>query len=87
MIEIGMNDISKNFGYKNVLTHLNLEVMTGDRMALVGRNGTGKSTLLKIIAGEEAPDHGTISTRKGASVGLLEQIPRLRLASTTTKQV
>lgn len=87
MIEIGMNNISKNFGYKNVLNNLNLEIMTGDRMALVGRNGTGKSTILKIISGSEYADKGTVSIRKGAIVGILEQIPKLHETDTTTKQV
>lgn len=87
MIEIGMNNITKNFGYKNVLQGFKLEVMTGDRMALVGRNGTGKSTILKLIAGEEYPDKGAVSIRKGSSVGMLEQIPKLHKADTSTEQV
>lgn len=87
MIEIGMNQIDKNFGYKNVLKNLNLEIMTGDRMALVGRNGTGKSTILKIISGEEYADKGTVSLRKGASVDLLEQIPKLYETDVATRQV
>lgn len=87
MIEVGMNNIHKNFGYKNILKDLNLEIMTGDRMALVGRNGTGKSTILKIIASEEYADKGTVSIRKGASVGILEQIPKLYETDTTTRQV
>lgn len=87
MIEIGMNQINKNFGYKNVLHQLNMEIMTGDRMALVGRNGTGKSTILKIIAGEETADQGAVSIRKGASIGYLEQIPKLYRTDTTTRQV
>lgn len=87
MIEIGMNQIDKNFGYKHVLKNFNLEVMTGDRMALVGRNGTGKSTILKIIAGTESADRGTFSLRKGTTVGLLDQFPKLYDTDTATRQV
>lgn len=87
MIEIGMNNIGKSFGYKNILSGFSLEIMTGDRMALVGRNGTGKSTILKIIAGEESADKGTVSIRKSATVGMLDQIPKLYRAETTTRQV
>lgn len=77
MIEIGMNEIHKNFGFKAVLSGLCLEAMTKERIGIVGRNGTGKSTILKIITGEENADKGTISIRKGATIGYLEQIPTL----------
>ena len=68
MIEIGMNHIIKNYGFKNILTDANLEVLTGDRIAIVGRNGTGKTTLFKIITGTEKADAGDI--RLGESVKL-----------------
>lgn len=77
MIEIGMNEIHKNFGFKAVLSGLCLEAMTKERIGIVGRNGTGKSTILKIITGEENADKGTVSIRKGATLGYLEQIPTL----------
>lgn len=87
MIEIGMNGIVKNFGFENVLNGASFEIMTGERTALVGRNGTGKSTILKIIAGEEKPEKGSCSIRRGASIGYLEQIPRQAQSETTTRQV
>jgi len=77
MIEIGVNKISKNFGFSTVLDSVSFELMTGDRLAIVGRNGAGKSTIFNIIAGEEDADQGTIYLRKGATVGYLEQIPKL----------
>ncbi len=77
MIEIAINNITKNFGYKNVLNGVNLEVLTGDRVAIVGRNGAGKTTIFKIMIGEETADRGTVSIRKGATLGYLEQIPKL----------
>lgn len=87
MIEIGLSNIVKNFGFKNVLNGAQLEIMTGDRAAIVGRNGTGKSTILKLISGEEQPDRGAVSIRRGATVGYLEQIPRLRKDGTTVEEV
>ncbi len=87
MIEIGINKVTKNFGYKNVLNGASLEIMTGQRAAIVGRNGTGKSTLLRLIAGLESPDSGEVSLRRGTSVGFLEQIPRLRQPGVTVRQV
>ena len=87
MIEIGINNVVKNFGFKNVLNNASLEIMTGDRAAIVGRNGTGKSTILKIIAGEENAEKGTVSIRKGSSIGMLSQIPKLYKGDTTTREV
>lgn len=87
MIEIGINKVTKNYGFKNVLNSASLEIFTGDRAAIIGRNGVGKSTILKLIAGEEAPGQGEISLRRGARVGVLEQIPRLRPAGVTVEQV
>ena len=74
MIEIELNNIKKNFGLKNILDGFNLEIKTGERVALIGQNGSGKSTILKIIAKEENIDSGTINIKKGASLGYLKQI-------------
>lgn len=87
MTEFSLNQIRKNFGFKAVLNGLSLEVMTGERAALVGRNGTGKSTILKLVAGMETPDAGEVSIRRGASVAMLEQIPRLRAADCNVRCV
>lgn len=87
MIEIGMNQVVKNFGYRPVLNGASLEIMSGQRAAIVGRNGTGKTTLLKLIAGMERPDAGEVSLRRGATVGFLEQIPHLRQPGWTVRQV
>ncbi len=67
MIEIELNNIKKNYGLKNVLDGVSFEVKTGERIALIGSNGAGKSTILKIIKGEENQDLGTINIRKNAS--------------------
>ncbi len=74
MIEIELNNIKKNYGLKNILEGFNLEIKTGDRVALIGQNGSGKSTILKIIAKEESIDGGTINIRKGVTLGILKQI-------------
>lgn len=87
MIEIGINKVTKNYGFKNVLADAGMEIMTGERAAIVGRNGTGKSTILKLISGDESPDKGEVSIRRGAAVGYLEQIPRLRRAGETVREV
>lgn len=60
-----------------VLENLSLTISTGDRIGVVGINGTGKSALLKIIAGELKPDAGHLRRARGIHVGRLEQIPVL----------
>lgn len=54
MTEFSFSHVNKNFGFKPVLKDLSFEVMTGERAALIGRNGTGKSTVLKLLAGKKA---------------------------------
>ena len=75
MIEISVNNAQKTFGFKKIFDGFNLEVTTGERIALIGPNGCGKTTLFKIIVGEENLDQGMVSIRKNATIGLLSQIP------------
>ncbi len=79
MIEIELNNIKKNYGLKNVLDGVNFEVKTGERIALIGSNGAGKSTILKIIKGEENQDSGTVNIRKNATIEMLNQIYKTEL--------
>ena len=75
MTELSLNNVVKNFGFKNVLNGFSLELNTGERVSLIGPNGSGKTTIFKLIMGEEMPNSGQISIRKGATVGFLSQIP------------
>lgn len=74
MIEIELNNIIKNYGLKNVLNGMNLTLKTGERAALIGCNGAGKSTVFKIIMKQENISAGTINIRKNATIGILKQI-------------
>ena len=74
MIEIELNNIIKNYGLKNVLNGMNLTLKTGERVAIIGCNGAGKSTVLKIIMKQENISAGTINIRKNATIGMLKQI-------------
>ena len=74
MIEIELNNIIKNYGLKNVLNGMNLTLKTGERAAIIGCNGAGKSTVLKIIMKQENISAGTINIRKNATIGILRQI-------------
>src|ERR1039458_10881017 len=60
-----------------LLTDLSLTISSGDRIGVVGINGVGKSTLLRIIAGKLKPDSGNIRRGRGGQVGFLEQIPHV----------
>ena len=56
MIEIELNNVKKSYGLKNVLDGVNFELKTGERVSLIGENGSGKSTIFKIISGIEKQD-------------------------------
>ncbi len=74
MIEIELNNIKKSYGLKNILDGFNIVVKSGERVALIGQNGSGKSTIFKIISGQETIDSGKINIRKGSTIGMLNQI-------------
>ena len=76
MALVSLKDIAKSYGERVLLRHVTLTIREGDRIGLVGPNGTGKSTLLRIMAGLEAPDDGARTTRRGLKVAYLEQDPR-----------
>ena len=69
--------IEKSYGARRVLGGVDLTLGSRERVGLVGRNGCGKSTLARILAGLESPDAGTIARRRGATVELLAQEPEL----------
>lgn len=77
MIEIALNKVNKNYGFNNLLTDVSFEVKTNERVALIGSNGCGKTTTLKLISGQEEIDSGNIFIRKESSIGYLNQIPPL----------
>ena len=69
-----IKNLKKSFGDRTLFSDVNLEVAGGERIALLGDNGTGKSTLLKIIMGEEEPDGGKIRLGPTVKIGYLPQI-------------
>ena len=73
MLEINFNNIRKNYGFENVLNNINFDVYTNDKIALVGENGSGKSTILKLISGDEKSSDGIISIRNKSKIGYLKQ--------------
>ncbi|MBU5670820.1 ribosomal protection-like ABC-F family protein [Paenibacillus brevis] len=75
-------NIQKYYGAELVLQDVTFEVKEGERVGLVGRNGTGKTTLLRLLTGEESPDQGQIMIRKDAVIASLAQIPDYGLEET-----
>lgn len=72
---IQLQGIEKNYSTYPLFENLSLKLEEGERVGIVGTNGSGKSTVLKMIVGLESADKGTISIRKNAAVGYLAQVP------------
>jgi ATP-binding cassette subfamily F protein 3 len=70
---IQLNSAGKRYGHKLLFENTDLLITARDRVGLVGANGTGKSTLLKILAGAETLDYGSVSVAKGITAGYLPQ--------------
>ena len=75
MIDINLSKINKSYGFEKVLNDIDLTIQKGEKVALIGANGSGKSTILKIINKIETINSGELSIRKGAIIGYLSQIP------------
>src|ERR1700742_3650267 len=71
-VSLGAFGVNRFHGARTVLDEVDLHVHQGDRIALVGSNGTGKSTLLRILAGEEVADTGTVAPH-----GYVAYLPQL----------
>ena len=70
---IELNDVSKSFDGRSVLSHFSYGVLRDDRIGIVGRNGAGKSTLLNLIAGRLTPDSGTVDVGSTVRLGYFSQ--------------
>ena len=73
MIILNVNDLSLSFGTKPILEEITFSMNEGDRLGIVGVNGCGKSTLFRMILGEQDPDEGNVYLSKNTSVGVLRQ--------------
>ena len=67
---LNVEKVSKTYGEKELFNNISLGINSGDKIGLIGVNGTGKSTLLKIIAGIEEPDEGQVVKGKGIELAV-----------------
>ena len=77
MTYLSVENLGKSYGVETLFSGLTFGIRKGDKTALVAENGTGKSTLLRIIAGKEKPDTGEVMTQNNIRIGFLEQEPAL----------
>src|SRR5919206_452110 len=79
---ITANSLSKSFGAEDLFSNVSFSVAKGARLALVGPNGIGKTTLLRILIGQEEPSSGTVTRAKSLRIGYLPQEADFELQGT-----
>src|SRR5947209_15917656 len=73
MLLVNFSKVSKDFGGNQVFRDIDLDIMEGERIGLVGENGGGKSTLFKLLVGLDEPTSGNITLRRNLTIGYLQQ--------------
>lgn len=71
-----VENLTKSFGVNSLFDDINFTINEGDKVGLIAKNGTGKSTLLSIIAGDDTPDDGKLIFKNDISIGYLKQLPQ-----------
>lgn len=87
MALIVLSNASLAFGHVDLLHHADFSLLPNERVGLIGRNGTGKSSLLKILAGTQSPDDGTLQFQQGLRIATVAQEPLLDPKKTVFEQV
>src|ERR1043165_5222417 len=72
---LSVENLSKSYGEKKLFNEISFGIEQGERVALVAKNGTGKSTLMKILSGQDVADGGRVTLRKDIRVAYLDQNP------------
>lgn len=82
-----IDNLSKRFGEQVLFEGISFGIAKGQKVALIAKNGMGKSTLLRIIAGQDTPENGSVIFRNDITVGYLEQDPQLEAENTVFEEV
>ncbi|MGL5825851.1 MAG: ATP-binding cassette domain-containing protein, partial [Nocardioides sp.] len=84
---VNLERVSKAYGVRPLLREVSLGIGAGQRIGVVGRNGDGKTTLLRVLTGQEVPDAGRVSRTRGVQVGFLHQGDELDNTQTVREAV
>lgn len=87
MVLLNAENIAKNWGEYQMFDHVQFALEEHDKVGFIGVNGTGKSTFLRILAGQEEPDEGTVTYANGTRIGYLPQAPDFSEDITVLEQV
>ena len=74
---LSVENIAKSYGERVLFKNISFGINEGQKIGFVAKNGTGKTSLLNILSGEDAPDEGNVIFRKGLSVAFIDQDPNL----------
>lgn len=77
-----VEDLTKSYGDRMLFDSITFGVNEGDKIGVIAKNGTGKSTLLRLLSGKESPDSGTVTFRNDLRVGFLDQAPEFEPGTT-----
>ncbi|HBH11714.1 MAG TPA: ABC transporter ATP-binding protein, partial [Clostridiales bacterium] len=81
MIDLAVKNLKKYYSANMIFDHVTFDIKSGEKIGLIGANGSGKTTILKIVAGMESAE-GELFLRKGLTLGYLEQLPTVGLEDT-----
>ena len=87
MAYIDMYDIKKRYDVKQIFDGLNFHIQEGERVAIIGQNGCGKSTLMKLAIGLEEPDEGKVIRDKSIEIAMLSQMPKFKDGATVKEAI
>ncbi|HKD99371.1 MAG TPA: ABC-F family ATP-binding cassette domain-containing protein [Planctomycetota bacterium] len=78
MSVVAFEDVGKRFGSRDLFLGVSFAIEDGEKLGLIGRNGTGKTTILRMITGDETPEVGAVHRRSDLRIGVVEQSPKFR---------